>query len=397
MISRVLPPMLGGSSVSSSARGSRLSSTEERTRRSYSNATSAGRMSWIDRQVEQIEHVEEGAEEKEVEEGEEHVQEEEDDGQQQHQQVLRRHEPRRSVPSVIDLFGTATFTPPKAADVRPAFSASDPSSGPPSDPISAGDLASSSDAAAIWRRPQHDLRTSPRLPPAGARYPPQFSPPTAYRDGSSVEASASSSSAGRTTSGLQQPLYAETHCSDNSPFFSNSGRSRDGAGLSSASRPVRPDDVEDQQQPGRQDQQQQQQQSLPETIATGPTLTTHSEESAHQRVACDGREAAAAHGVLSSDFFTAPPEQKLEPARHMREASTVTVDAGREGERAIAGEGGAAAGRWAGHQLHQEEVRTEEIMWYMYLHVPKWGQTEETTPFFFSSSCWLPSTTFPAG
>ncbi|CAM9991754.1 unnamed protein product, partial [Scytosiphon promiscuus] len=292
------------------------------------------------------------------------------DDQQQHQKVVRRHEPRRSVPSVIDLFGSATFNQPTASRssvIQPDFSASEPSPGAPSASISAGDLAASLHPPEIWQR-HHDRRVSPRLPSPGPEYPALYSLPTAYREGISAEATISSPPIGPTSpqqlptppQGAPDTSYREDS-SSSSPF--PSGRSRDGACLSSASIPVRHGEVQDQrqQQPGRR-QDERPHNSLPKATAAAQAPVAHSKEPAYQRVACSRPQASSAVlGVTASDFFTPPLEQENSAVRQLREASNITVDAGRDGatERIVAGLTGVAAGRSAGQQVAADR-REEE-------------------------------------
>ncbi|CAM9445811.1 unnamed protein product, partial [Ectocarpus fasciculatus] len=358
LVSRVF----GGSAGSSAARDSRTASLEERLGR---GSSSTDRASSIDPRHEGDE--EKQAEQQRIEEEEE---EEEEQEYSRHQHVVRRHEPQRSVPSVVDLFRLepSSFTHPTtpaaalpsplaaAGHAPPAVAAS----------LSAEDLAASLQQAFSVGQHQRRQQTSP---PA-ARYAPSTPPPSVYRDESAA-----------TVAPSPTPPDGSTHHAT----ASRRGRSGGGGGedaRSSASPRGRGRRGDGRHQPHHhQDGDQQQQGVLPPRlleVCTAVPAGVTARDKEQLQVLYDGGvtypltgggddddDDDDAEGEEDDDALGALQQQQqqeeLSLARHLREASTNTVDAGREGRMAYGGGATAdwGAGRSDGYHLRQ--VRRKAI------------------------------------
>lgn len=348
LVSRVF----GGSAGSSAARDNRTASLEERHGR---GSHSTDRASSADPRHE-------GDEEKQAEnqqrkdEAQEEEEEEEEDSE--HQHVVRRHEPQRSVPSVVDLFRLqpSSFTQPttpSAALPSPSVAGHAPPAVAAS--LSAEDLAASLQVFSAGQH-QHQHQASP-----AARYAPSTPPPSVYRDESAATAA---------------PSPTPPDGSNHHATASRRGRSGSHDARSSASPRGRIGDGRHQPR-HHQDGDQQQQGVLtrpPQEVCTAvpPGVAARDKEQQQQQVLYGGgvtyplytggdNDDDDAEGEEDDDALGALQQQQeeLSLARHLREASTNTVDAGREGRMAY--DGGATAdwdaGRSDGYHLRQREVR----------------------------------------
>ncbi len=357
MMSRVLTPMLGNANMGNSARGSRLSSLDERSRRNSLSTARTDRVSSTDRTMEEekqhadVELLEDSKEEEEDEEEEE----------EEHQQVVRRHEPQRSVPSILDLFNLkpGTFAQPPPSHVGNAS--------PLRGDVAAtyGDLAGSlspgrqrqqqphqalendverergagrdgSDAAGgrcfhpgRQQQQQQQATPPPALPENYSFHSRPNSPPTAYRD------------KGGTTAPSPLPAHQ-----------GRQGASVDGGGSAAASPRPRGQDGEDR-------RHQQQRGDSRGSGAAGPKTiaAVDAAGSLGDGLGLDGSGGGAAEAIAALQ------QQELSLARHMREASTNTVDAGRGGRSPFRGaaSASAAAGRSDGLVVDKEGVRIEDL------------------------------------
>ena len=343
MMSRVLTPMLGNASMGSSARGSRMSSLDERFRRTPATPIRTDRESSADgKQGEEKQHDADG---ELLEDCKEEAEAGEVEDEEEHQHVVRRHEPQRSVPSVVDLFKLApgTFTQPAASPVRDVSSRRGDLAGSLAGAAGrqqphrvtendveregrGGDASGSSDAGR-WRLDvgggQQSQQTTPRtpLPDNNVYRPALVSPPTAYRDDAGTAA-------------------------PSPPLLANPGRR--GTSTDNGSAPTSPYSrgriLEDRRQ---QQQQQQQQQHRHHQHLLGnyranaavdeapPAPATYVLGSLYDGGILDDGSSSGGGGGGSggSKGIAALQQQELSMARHMREASTNTVDAGREGRR----------------------------------------------------------------
>ena len=336
MMSRVLTPMRGSSGLSSSReRGSRMLSMDERFRRNSSNALRTERASSIDIQQEEKQREEELLQEDESEREEQ---------EQEHQHVVRRHEPQQSVPSVIDLFRLQpakmtgdTLSPVAARAGAPSLSTSGNLAGSlsarhqPHQQQRNDDVRKEGEAQASASSDSHSGRwcfdaggqpqrsTSPPLAENYTYYPALNSPPTAYRDGSAG------------TAAPTPPLPTATGGDSTNIVKGND----DDAGSTAGSSPRGG--------PQQEHQRLRHQQRWPggshfESTAPAPVpaVAIYTEEPLYT-----GGTGFAGSGSGSTPVAAL---QQQDLARHMREASTNTVDAGREGRVAFSG-GVAAAGR----------------------------------------------------
>lgn len=360
MMSRVLTPMWGSSGLGSSAGSSRILSMDERfSRNNPSDAIRPERASSSSRETQQ--------EEKQREEelpGADAAEPEEEEAQ-EHQHVVRRHEPQRSVPSVIDLFrlqppaslaGDASSPVSAKADaLSSSLSTSGNFAGSPyatagqqqqqrPQPAETnydvgrgqggGAEASSDSHAGRWcfdaeGQPQQTMSSS--LPASYTYFPALNSPPTAYRDGSGgTEAPTPplpTAAPGPVSGGLIS-AFSRTNASDDDV-------------ASAAASPRGPQQ--------RQQQQRRWQGGIhAEGAATAaavvpppsppPVVAGYTREPLY-----NGGGGFDGSGSGHSAAIAAFQQQDL--ARHIREASTNTVDAGREGRVTFRG---AVAGRWDG-------------------------------------------------
>eukprot|EP00903_Cladosiphon_okamuranus_P009149 g8742.t1 len=352
MMSRVLTPMRGSSGVGSSVRRSRMLSMDEGFRTNSTTALWTERASSIEAQQEEKQREQQLLVDDEAEEEEE---------EQEHQHVVRRHHPQQSVPSVIDLFklqpatladGACSPRPARADDVSPlsnsgnlagSLNASRPRYQEETiDDVRREGGASSEILAGRWcfeAEGQPRRTTSPPpLPESYTYYPPLNSPPTAYRDGSAGTAAPTpplpNASADHTVGGGNANAVSAVNTCCRLKADNNVASAGGGGAFS----PRGPHQHHQRQWQGGQH--------------LGSDTSTSTAPAALPSLAVYTRETLCNAGVrFESKSGGGTPIAGLQEedlARHMREASTNTVDAGRSDGRpaaAAAADQGGSEGR----------------------------------------------------